>query len=248
MIFLQQLKPHFSFPGYTGLRQRETPRNRKEKILPLRQGREAFSEPELLDSAMLTQMEVSTGKVVYALDCPRSLYYETISHACGLELHDDGELIAFLTQMRDIRDDYEQIRDALTSVRETGYGVVLPRADQLRLEEPEIVKQGGKYGVRLKASARSIHMLRANVVTEVSPELGGDDASGEILGFLLQGFNGDVQQLWDSNIFGRPLSELAQEGLEEKIRSMPPKAAGKLQETIQKIINDGGGTLLCIIL
>ncbi len=224
---------------------------RAEQIVRLRDARQSggiFTEPELLESALLTQLEVSSGRVVYTLDCPRSLYYETISRACGLELHDDGELIAFLTRMREIRDDYEQIRDALTSVRETGYGVVLPRADQLRLEEPEIVKQGGKYGVRLKASASSIHMLRANVVTEVSPELGGDDASGEILGFLLQGFNGDVQQLWDSNIFGRPLSELAQEGLEEKIRSMPPKAAGKLQETIQKIINDGGGTLLCIIL
>lgn len=224
---------------------------RAETIFRLRdaqQGRAAFTEPDLLQNAELAQMEVASGKLIYDLECPRSLYYETISSACGLTLHDDGELIDFLTEMRTVRDDYEQVREALNAVRETGYGVVLPRADQLRLEEPEIVRQGGKYGVRLKASASSIHMLRANVVTEVSPELGGDDASGEILGFLLQGFNGDVQQLWDSNIFGRPLSELAQEGLEEKIRSMPPKAAGKLQETIQKIINDGGGTLLCIIL
>ena len=207
-----------------------------------------FLESELINRSELTYLEVSEGRAIYTLDCPRSLYYDTVSRASGLELHDDGELIAFLSQMREIREDYDQIREALQSVRETGYGVVLPSPDHLRLGEPEIVRQGGKYAVRLKASASAIHMFRTNVVTEVCPEPGGDEASGEILSFLLQGFNGDVQQLWDSNIFGRPLSELAQEGLIKKVQSMPTKAAGKLQETIQKIVNDGGGTLLCIIL
>ena len=224
---------------------------RAERLQRLRDAQsdpEIFLEPELLTRAELSRLEVSEGKVVYTLDCPRSLYYQTVSRASGLELHDDGELIAFLTQMREVRSDYDQIREALQAVRETGYGVVLPSTDELRLGEPEIVRQGGKYAVRLKASASVIHMFRTNVVTEVSPEPGGDEASGEILSFLLQGFSGDVHQLWDSNIFGRPLSELAQEGLIEKVQSMPPKAAGKLQETIQKIINDGGGTLLCIIL
>ena len=224
---------------------------RAEQLQRLRDAQvnpDLFLEPELLSQSELIQLEVSNGRAFYALDCPRSLYYDTVSRASGLELHDDGELIAFLSQMREVREDYDQIRDALNAVRETGYGVVLPSPDQLRLGAPEIIRQGGKYAVRLKASASAVHMFRTNVVTEVCPEPGGNEASGEILSFLLQGFSGDVQQLWDSNIFGRPLSELAQEGLIEKVQSMPPKAAGKLQETIQKIVNDGGGTLLCIIL
>lgn len=205
-------------------------------------------ESDLISSAALQSMDVAAGRVTYALACPRSLYYEIISRESGVTVRDDGELIAFLSSMRAVNEDYAHIQSALKDVRETGYGVVLPRPEELRLEEPEIVRQGGRYGVRLKAGGSSIHMLRANVVAEVRPELGGEESSGEILGFLLQGFQGDVQQLWDSNIFGKSLQEMATEALEEKVRSMPPKAAAKLQETVQKIINDGGGTLLCIVL
>ena len=209
---------------------------------------DCLPESDLISSAALQSMDVATGCVTYALECPRSLYYEIISRESGVTVRDDGELIAFLSSMRAVNEDYSHIQNALKDVRETGYGVVLPRPEEMRLEEPEIVRQGGRYGVRLKAGGSSIHMLRANVVAEVRPELGGDESSGEILGFLLQGFQGDVQQLWDSNIFGKSLQEMATEALEEKVRSMPPKAAAKLQETVQKIINDGGGTLLCIVL
>ena len=209
---------------------------------------DCLPESDLISSAALQSLDVSTGCVTYALECPRSLYYEIISRESGVTVRDDGELIAFLSSMRAVNEDYAHIQSALKDVRETGYGVVLPRPEEMRLEEPEIVRQGGRYGVRLKAGGSSIHMLRANIVAEVRPELGGDESSGEILGFLLQGFQGDVQQLWDSNIFGKSLQEMATEALEEKVRSMPPKAAAKLQETVQKIINDGGGTLLCIVL
>ncbi len=208
----------------------------------------ALAENDLLSGAHVAQMDVASGRVVYTLEFPQSLYYTIISRESGLEIQNDGALIAFLSEMRAVRQDYEHIRSALEDVREKGYGVVLPTPEELHLEEPEIVRQGGRYGVKLRATASSIHMLKANIETEVSPELGGEEASGEILGFLLQGFNGDVNQLWDSNIFGKSLYAIAQEGMEAKIRSMPEKAAGKLQETIQKIINDGGGTLLCIIL
>lgn len=226
-------------------------RQQAETIVRLRdleQWSQSLLESELLSAASLEQMNVADGTVHYRLDCPRSLYYEIISRESGVALRDDGELISFLSQMRSVRDDYMHIQSALESVRETGYGVVLPREEEMRLEEPEIVRQGGRYGVRLKASGSSIHMIRANVITEVHPELGGDEVSGEILGFLLQGYQGDPKQLWESNIFGRSLYDMAREGLESKVSSMPPKVAGKLQETVQKIINDGGGTLLCIIL
>ena len=203
---------------------------------------------ELLSAAEIRTTDVATGKITCAIDCPRSLYYEIISRESGVTLQNDLDLIAFLSRMRSVREEYDHIREALESVRETGYGVVPPRPEELRLEEPEIVRQGGRYTVRMKAGGSSIHMLRANVVTEVHPELGGDETSGEILGFLLQGFQGDMRQLWDSNIFGKSLYEMAREGIESKVSSVPPKVAGKLQETLQKIMNDGGGTLLCIVL
>ena len=203
---------------------------------------------ELISQITYDDVNVSSGRITYDLQCPRSMYYEIISRESGVKLQNDTDLIAFLQNANLVRADYEHVQSALQNVRETGYGVVLPSEEEMRLEEPEIVRQGGKYGVRLKASGSAIHMLRTNVIAEVHPQLGGEEASGEILGFLLQGFQGDPKELWASNIFGKPLSEMAQTALEEKIQSMPPKVAGKLQETIQKIVNDGAGTLLCIIL
>ena len=226
-------------------------RQKAESVTRLRDAErlsEQLLESDLLSDVCIEKLDAASGCAVYRLECPRSLYYDIISKESGVAVQDDGELIAFLSQMRAIREDYTHIQSALESVRETGYGVVLPGEGELHLEEPEIVRQGGRYCVRLKASGSSIHMIRANVITEVRPELGGEEASGEILGFLLQGFQGDPKQLWESNIFGRSLYDLAKEGLEAKVKSMPPKVAGKLQETVQKIINDGGGTLLCIIL
>ncbi len=209
---------------------------------------EALSQNDMIASARVASLAVDSGRVLYVLEFPRALYYSIISRQSGLEIHNDGELISVLTEMSVIKKDYDHIRSALEDVRTKGYGVVMPTAEEMHLEEPEIVRQGGRYGVRLKASASSIHMLKANIETEVSPELGGESASSEILGFLLQGFDGDVNQIWESNIFGKSLYTIAAEGLETKIRSMPEKAACKLQETLQRIINDGSGTLICIIL
>ncbi|MBQ9044812.1 MAG: stage IV sporulation protein A [Oscillospiraceae bacterium] len=204
------------------------------------------TDPNMTPSVVA--MDVSSGRVQYALQFPRGLYYEILTEASGVTLRSDRELVRYLSETKAVQEQYALVRDALQDVQETGYGVVMPTADQLRLEEPEIVRQGGKYSVRLHATAPSIHMLKANVHAEVSPEPTGEGASGEILGFLLQGFQGDVNQLWESNIFGKSLYSIAREDIEAKLQSMPEKAAGKLQETIQKIINDGGGTLFCFIL
>lgn len=213
-----------------------------ESILP------GLLESELISQISVDKIDVAAGYVHYSLLCPRELYYDMISRESGVELRSDGDLISFLQESRIVRADYAHIQSALQDVRENGYGVVLPMEEEMRLEEPEIVRQGGKYGVRLKASGSAIHLIRTNVIAEVHPQLGGEEASGEILGFLLQGFQGDPKQLWESNIFGQPLSEMAQTALESKVESISPKVAGKLQETIQKIVNDGAGTLLCIIL
>ena len=189
-----------------------------------------------------------TGAVCYVLTFPRALYYSIISEQAGVALRSDGELISFLAEMGRIQADYQHIRGALEDVRSKGYGVVMPSAADLQLAEPEIVRKGGRYGVRLKASAKAIHMFQTTIETEVSPEIGGENASSEILGFLLQGFDGDVEQLWQSNIFGKPIYTIAQEGVEEKLSCLPTKAVSKLQETLQRVVNEGSGTLICIIL
>ena len=178
---------------------------------------------------------------------PRSLYYKTISEQSGFDIADDGDLMTLLTHMREIKTDYDHISEALKSVRETGYGVVMPLPGELRLEEPQIVRTGGRYSVRLKASAPSIHMMMTNIETEVTPALGGEKASEEIMGFLLQGFDGDVSRIWESNIFGKSLYDIAEEGLESKIKRVPAPVRNKLRNTMQRIVNEGSGSLICIV-
>ena len=203
---------------------------------------------EEVASAGVTAVDMGTGRVTASVELPRSLYYQTISEQCGFEIRDDGDLMGLLTQIREIKADYDHISGALRDVREKGYGVVMPLPGELHLEEPQIVRQGGRYTVRLKASAPSIHMMMTNIETEVTPALGGEKASEEIMGFLLQGFDGDVSRIWESNIFGKSLYDIAEEGLEAKIKRMPPSVRNKLRCTMQRIVNEGSGGLICIIL
>ena len=133
-------------------------------------------------------------------------------------------------------------------MRETGYGVVMPSPEEMTLAEPEIVRRGGRYGVKMKATAPSIHMILANIETEVSPVIGGGQKSEGMIDFLLSEFEGDTGRIWDSNIFGKPLSDIAAEGVQAKIKKLSPEARGKLQETIQRIANEGGNGLICIII
>ena len=208
----------------------------------------AISEEEGVLRAGIRRISLGSGLVHAELDLPRSLFYETLSEESGFAIEDDGDLMGLLTEMAHVKTEYDKISEALEEVRTRGYGVVLPTREQLQLEEPEIVKQGGRYGVRLKASAPSIHMIAANIETEVSPAVGGEKSSEEIINFLLQEFEGDVARIWESNIFGKSLYDIASEGLIAKIKKMPVDAQGKIQETLQRIINEGSGGLICIIL
>ena len=225
-----------------------------EAVQGMSRVRDAFSIMDALggredvSDAGVTAVDMGTGCVTARIDLPRSLYYETISEQCGFEIRDDGDLMSLLTHVRDIKADYDHISGALRDVREKGYGVVMPLPGELHLEEPQIVRQGGRYSVRLKASAPSIHMMMTNIETEVTPALGGEKASEEIMGFLLQGFDGDVSKIWESNIFGKSLYDIAEEGLEAKIKRMPPSVQAKLRNTMQRIVNEGSGGLICIIL
>ena len=203
---------------------------------------------ETVEAAYIEKSDLGSGTINVAIDMPRRLYYELISAESGVEISDDASLVKVLRTLGEVKSEYDKVKDALASVRQTGYGVVMPQEDEMQIDEPQIVKQGGKYSVKLKARAPAIHLLKTGVEAVVTPSIGGDNASEEIISFLLQGFEGDMSRLWESNIFGRPLYDIAQEALAERLTSLPTNARAKLQETLQRIINEGRGTLICILL
>lgn len=221
---------------------------RIHRIRDVRGAVDSMGEYEGVSSARVMSMSLGTGVCAASLDVPRDLFYGTLSEQSGFIIRDDGDLMSLLSGLSHMKEKYDKVAAALDEVYETGYGIVAPSNDELKLEEPEIVKQGGQYGVRLKASAPSIHMIRANIQTEVSPFVGTQKQSEEMIHYLLQGFEGDPAKIWQSNIFGKSFHELVSEDLATKLKRMPEDARGKLQETLQRIINEGSGGLICIIL
>lgn len=219
-----------------------------EKIKDCRLAADKLAEQENISSVRIEQRDLGAGAIGMTVQLPRALYYQTISEQTGIEVKNDGDLISTLTEMSTVKLDYDKLRTALEDVRTKGYGVVMPDSSQMQLEEPQIVRQGGKYSVKLKANAPAIHMLMTNIETEVTPAIGGETASEDIINFLLQGFDGDVNRIWQSNIFGKSLYDIAEEGLTSKIEGLPDSAKVKLQETLQRIINEGSGGLICILL
>ncbi len=203
----------------------------------------SLGECENISEAKITSIDLGTGIAAATLVLPRELFYHTLSEQSGFSVADDGDLMSLLTRLAAVKAEYDKVAGALKDVRETGYGI-----DELKLEEPEIMKQGGRYGVRLKASAPSIHMIRADIETAVSPIVGNEKQSEDMVNYLLQEFEGDTSKIWQSNIFGRSFHELVSEDLQAKLKRMPDDARKKLQETLTRIINEGSGGLICIIL
>lgn len=176
------------------------------------------------------------------------LYYRIMSELTGLTIGDEAELIALMRELAETKRAYEKVADALKEVYETGYGIVTPHVADLTLEEPEIIKQAGSYGVKLRASAQSIHMIRANIETEINPIVGTEQQSEELIRYMLNEFEENPQKIWESNMFGKSLYELVNEGLHTKLAHMPEESRKKLSETLERIINEGSGGLICIIL
>ena len=193
-------------------------------------------------------IDLGTGSGVIDITLKNELFYQILGETTGLVLHDESDLMPCMIELAQIKNKYERVRGALEEVEATGYGIVMPTMDELKLDEPKIVKQGGKYGVRLRASAPSIHMMSANITTEINPIVGSEKQSEELIAYLLTDFEENPKKIWESNIFGKSLHELVNEGLHNKLYRMPADARMKLQETIQRIINEGCGGLICIIL
>lgn len=218
------------------------------RIREVQRATEQMGRCESISRAELTAVSLGTGVAQATIEVPRRLFYATLSEQSGLQVQDDGDLLALLTSLSSIKSEYDKVSQALQNVREDGYGIVIPSIDELTLEEPEIVRQGGRYGVKLRASAPSIHMLRADIETVISPIVGSEKQSEEMIHYLLQEFEGDPKKIWESNMFGKSFHELVNEDLQGKLMRMPEDARNKLRETLQRIINEGSGGLICIIL
>ncbi|MBR6243029.1 MAG: stage IV sporulation protein A [Ruminococcus sp.] len=208
----------------------------------------AMADCQYIDRAVISSVDLGSGSVTITAELDNSLFYKILGEATGIEISGESDLMPLLTELSDIRRKYQRIEPALAEVEATGYGIVMPELDELTLEEPKIIKQGGKYGVRLKASAPSIHLMKANINTTVSPIVGTEKQSEELVMYLLDGFDEDPAKIWESNIFGKSLHELVNEGLHTKLFKMPVDARMKLQETLERVINDGCSGLICFIL
>lgn len=203
---------------------------------------------QVITRTEITKIELGTGNVELNISLKEELFYKVLTEITGEEISDEGKLFAKITEFSKIKKEYDKLEYALHEVNERGYGIVNPTVDDLILEEPEIIKQGSKFGVKLKAKAPSLHMIRINTETEISPIVGSEKQSEELVNYLLSEFEEDKKKIWDSNIFGKSVHDLVNEGLQNKLARMPEEAQMKIQETLQRIVNEGSGGLICIIL
>lgn len=194
---------------------------------------------DIISNTEIIDMQLGSGNVSIEITLNEELFYKILSEITGVNLSNEGDLFRTIKELSFIKKKYDKISYALDEVERKGYGIVTPSIDELVLEEPEMVKQGSRFGVRLKATAPSIHLIKTNVKTEVSPIVGSEKQSEELVNYLLSGFENDPKKIWESNIFGKSLHELVNEGLQAKLAKMPEEAQIKLQETLERIVNEG---------
>ena len=204
-----------------------------------------LAQVEPVQSYTLRDMDLGIGTVRCAITLPETLYYEILSAKAGLPIENDAQLLSLLMELSRVKREYDQISDALQAVKATGYGVVMPAAEEMKLEKPEIIRKGGAFGVKLKAGAPSIHMVRVDIDTEISPMVGDEKQSRDLIDHLT---GEDPEQLWQSHIFGKSVYDLIQEGLTAKLVQMPQEVRGKFRGTLTRIVNEGATGLICLIL
>ncbi len=218
------------------------------KIRDINNFGKSLNNNEFITDSNVNNIDLGRGLAEVKVDINKNLFYKIIAETTGIEINGDNELLDTLIDLAKIKKEYMRYKDALDEVEATGYGIVMPTIEELSLEEPEIMRQGGRYGVRLRASAPSIHMMKADITTEVSPIVGSEKQSEDLIMYLLSEFEEDPVKIWGSNIFGKSLNELVNEGLHTKLAHMPSEARMRLQETLERVINEGCNGLVCIIL
>lgn len=218
------------------------------KIRDIKPAFEKFRDYEFVGDVTVSDMRLGDGIADIDMKTKDGLFYQVLGEFSGYKIDGESQLLGLMKDLSFAKREYDRVSQALKDVRESGYGLVPPLLNELKLEEPEIVKQGGRYGVKLRASAPSLHMIRCDIETEVSPIMGTERQGEELVKSLLDQFENDPGKLWQSNMFGKTLEELVKEGLQNKLFRMPEDVQNKIQRTLQRIINDGSGSLICIIL
>lgn len=218
------------------------------KMKDYSQAENLFDSDDRFNSFVLDKVDLATGTVTYKLDVANAEFYNLLSRQCGVEIADDFYLMSYMKHLTHAKQEYDKIKTALEQVKETGYGVVNPTMDELTLEEPQIVNKGGSSGVKLKASAPSLHIMRVDVETEVCPALGNIEQSQAFADYMLGEFENNPQNIWNTNMFGKPLSSLVKEGIDAKVNNVPEEAQVKMRKTLTKIVNERKGGIICILL
>ncbi|HHW41959.1 MAG TPA: stage IV sporulation protein A [Syntrophomonadaceae bacterium] len=218
------------------------------RLRDIDQAVEQISENEFVSTASLEDMNLGTGVAVIDVKAQEGLFHKVLEEVSGLTIAGDHDILRLMRDLSKAKYNYEKVAPALEEVRELGYGVVAPSLDEMVLEEPELIRQGNRFGVRLKASAPSLHIIRADITTEITPIIGTEKQCEELVRYMLEEFEDDPQKIWQRDIFGKSLHELVREGIQNKLHRMPENAQTKLQETVQRIVNEGSGGLICIII
>ena len=209
---------------------------------------EQEKEYEYITGQKLESVAMDSGEVVITIKVGDVYYYEFLSETTGMEIRNEYEFIKIMGELAKKKKEYEEVGEALAAVKQRGYGVVTPTKEEIVLEEPQIVKHGSKYGVKIKASAPSIHMIRANISTEIAPIVGEEYQAKDLMDYIEQGSNQPGESMWDVNIFGKTLEQLVGDGMQTKALKMTDESQQKLQDTMEKIINESNGGLVCIII
>lgn len=207
-----------------------------------------FQENEHFEPLENAEIELGKGKIYFVITPKPDLFYQVLSEQTGIPIKTDFELVSYLKQLTHAKQEYDRVKEALDSVKQTGYGIVTPSMNDMQLLEPEIIKQGSRYGVKLKANAPSLHIMRVDLETEVSPMIGTEEQSSELVKSLLEEYKTDPQNLWQTKIFGKSLHSLLQDGLAHKLYAMPVDAQNKMRKTLSRIVNEGKGGIICILL
>lgn len=204
--------------------------------------------PGIVGEVQLKEMVLGTGVASISLIADKDLFTKILEEYTNRKIEGEHSILKLVKDYSYAYKEWDKLSEAMADVRSTGYGVVTPRLEEMYLEEPELIKQGGRFGVKLRANASSFHIIRANISTEITPLIGTEKQCEELVKYILSEFEDDPQKIWSTNIFGKSLNELMQEGIQGKLYRMPENAQAKLQETLQRIVNEGGGGLICIVL
>lgn len=208
----------------------------------------ALKEQEFVGDVVIRETDLGSGTSSIAVTAKEGLFHQILSETSGFSVTGDQDILRLLKELSVAKREYDKFATAIEEVKETGYGVVTPRLDEMNLEDPELIRQGNRFGVRLKASAPSLHLIRANITTEITPIIGTERQCEELVRFILNEFEENPKKIWESELFGKSLHDLVREGIQNKLHRIPENTQSKLQETLQRIVNDGAGGIICIII